>query len=121
SGCHPASGTWVSPYDAETWTDPSDIDIDHMVPLKEAWESGAWDWTTAQREAFANDLDGPQLWAVTDNLNQSKGDQDPATFQPPLAGFRCTYARAYIQVKWSYELSVDSAEKSALGSMLDTC
>jgi hypothetical protein len=74
-----------------------------------------------KRQAYANDLGGPELWAVTDNVNQSKGDQDPATWQPPRAAFRCTYARAWIQVKWYYHLTVDSAEKSALNTMLATC
>ncbi|MGH3387878.1 MAG: GmrSD restriction endonuclease domain-containing protein, partial [Actinomadura sp.] len=87
SDCAPTSGSWRSPYDGATWTNPSDVDIDHMVPLKEAWESGAWAWSTAQRQTYANDLGGPELWAVTDNVNQSKGDQDPSTWQPPLGSF----------------------------------
>jgi hypothetical protein len=121
SSCAATSGTWYSPYDGATWHLASDIDIDHMVPLAEAWASGAWAWTTAQRQAYANDLGGPELWAVTDNVNQSKGDKDPAEWQPPLASFRCTYARAWIQAKWYYNLTVDSAEKSALNGMLATC
>ena len=64
-----------------------------MVPLAEAWASGAWAWTTAQRQTYANDLGGPELWAVTDKVNQSKGDQDPAEWQPSRSAFRCTYAR----------------------------
>ena len=121
SSCAPTSGSWRSPYDGATWTNPADVDIDHMVPLAEAWQSGAWAWTTPQRQTYANDLGGPELWAVTDNVNQSKGDQDPATWQPSLSSFRCTYARAWVQVKWYYHLTVDSAEKSALNSMLATC
>lgn len=119
--CYPISGSWFSPYDAATWTNPADVDIDHMVPLAEAWSSGAWAWTTSKRETYANDLGGPELWAVTDNVNQSKGDKDPAEWQPPRTAFRCTYARAWIQVKWYYSLTVDNAEKSALNSMLATC
>lgn len=121
SSCAPTSGSWRSPFDGAVWTNPADVDIDHMVPLSEAWASGAWAWTTARRQAYANDLGGPELWAVTDNVNQAKGDKDPAEWQPPLASFRCTYARAWIQVKWYYSLSVDSAEKSALQGMLATC
>ncbi|KAF8989806.1 hypothetical protein BDZ89DRAFT_1087354, partial [Hymenopellis radicata] len=78
SDCTAASGSWVSPYDNVATTLASDLDIDHIVPLKEAWVSGARSWTSAQREAFANDVTRPQLVAVTDNLNQSKGDKDPA-------------------------------------------
>ncbi|GAA4568977.1 HNH endonuclease family protein [Planotetraspora kaengkrachanensis] len=121
SSCAATSGRWYSPYDGATWTAASDVDIDHMVPLAEAWQSGAWNWTTSRRQAFANDLSRPQLWAVTDNVNQSKGDQDPATWKPSLTSFRCTYARAWVQVKSTYGLSVDSAEKSALNSMLAAC
>ncbi|MEV6970156.1 HNH endonuclease family protein [Hamadaea sp. NPDC051192] len=121
SSCYPTSGSWYSPYDGATWTDPADIDIDHMVPLAEAWRSGAWAWTTAQRQAYANDLGGPELWAVTDNVNQAKGDQDPAHWKPSLTSFWCTYAKAWIQAKWYYSLTVDSSEKSALTSMLTYC
>lgn len=70
-----------------------------MVPLKNAWISGASKWTTAKREQFANDVTRPQLWAVTDNVNSSKGDKSPDSWKPPLASFYCTYARAYVQVK----------------------
>lgn len=121
SSCAAVSGSWFSPYDGATWTAASDIDIDHMVPLAEAWTSGAWAWTTPERQAYANNLGGPELWAVTDNVNQSKSDQDPSTWQPPLPSFDCTYARAWIQVKWYWDLTVDTAEKSALNDMLATC
>ncbi|RBQ68099.1 hypothetical protein FVER14953_08190 [Fusarium verticillioides] len=63
SACAATSGTWKSPYDGATWTQASDIDIDHMVPLKNAWISGAASWTTAKRTQFANDVTRPQLWA----------------------------------------------------------
>jgi hypothetical protein len=66
----------------------------------QAWVSGARDWTAAQREAFANDLTRPQLVAVTDNLNESKGDKDPAEWVPPLASYVCTYIRAYVRRIW---------------------
>lgn len=121
SSCYPTSGSWYSPYDGATWTNPSDVDIDHMVPLAEAWSSGAWAWSTSKRQTYANDLGGPELWAVTDDVNQAKGDKDPAQWQPPRSSFRCTYAKAWIQVKWYYSLSIDSAEKSALNGMLATC
>ncbi|GAA4081025.1 HNH endonuclease family protein [Actinomadura miaoliensis] len=121
TNCYPTSGSWVSPYDGATWTNPSDIDIDHMVPLAEAWRSGASNWTTSLRQQFANDLTSSQLWAVTDNVNQEKGDKDPAEWRPPLTSFHCMYARSWIDVKYRYDLSVDSAEKSALTRLLDTC
>jgi hypothetical protein len=121
SDCAPTSGSWTSPYDGETWTQPSDVDIDHMVPLADAWRTGAASWTTDQREAFANDLGSPQLWAVTDNVNQSKGDQTPDVWKPPSTSEYCEYARAYIHVKYTYSLTVNSAEEGALEDMLASC
>ncbi|SEF56148.1 Protein of unknown function [Thermomonospora echinospora] len=120
-GCAAVSGSWYSPYDGATWYAASDIDIDHMVPLYEAWQSGADTWTTERRRRFANDLESSQLWAVTDNVNQQKSDKDPATWKPPLESFHCTYARSWIDVKWRYDLSADIAEKAALTTMLATC
>ncbi|MGW7593089.1 HNH endonuclease family protein [Streptomyces rubiginosohelvolus] len=121
SSCQATSGSWYSPYDGATWSAASDVDIDHMVPLAEAWRSGASSWTTAQRQSFANDLTRPQLIAVTDNVNQSKGDKDPAEWMPPSSSYKCTYVRAWVHVKKQYNLSVDSAEKSALQSALNGC
>ncbi|MEU7947235.1 HNH endonuclease family protein [Micromonospora taraxaci] len=121
SSCAATSGRWYSPYDGATWTAASDVDIDHVVPLAEAWRSGANSWTTSRRQSFANDLSRPQLIAVTDNVNQSKGDQDPSTWQPPLSSYRCTYSKMWITVKYTWDLTLQSSEKSALQSMLNTC
>ncbi|MFD7766918.1 HNH endonuclease family protein [Streptomyces sp. NPDC059787] len=121
SSCAATSGSWYSPYDGATWSAASDVDIDHLVPLAEAWDSGASAWTTSRRQSFANDLTRPQLLAVTDNVNQSKGDQDPATWMPSRTAYRCTYVRAWVQVKYYYDLSVDSAEKTALQNHLASC
>ena len=87
----------------------------------DAWRTGASSWTTAQRQAYANDLSAPQLIAVTDNVNQAKGDQSPDTWKPPLSSYYCTYAKMWTAVKYKYKLTVNSAEKSALTSMLGTC
>ena len=98
AACAATAGRWYSPYDGATWTAASDVDIDHVVPLAEAWRSGASAWTTSKRQTFANDLTRPQLIAVTDNVNQSKGDQNPSTWQPSVTSYRCTYARMWIVV-----------------------
>jgi hypothetical protein len=121
SACAATSGTWHSPYDGATWTAASDVDIDHLVTLKNAWVSGAWAWTTSKRESFANDLGDPQLLAVTDNVNESKGDKSPDAWKPPLTSYYCTYARMWVRVKYVWALTVTSAEKTALTSMLGTC
>lgn len=119
--CEVTSGRWVSPYDGGIWSKSSDVDIDHMVPLAEAWRSGAARWTDAERERFANDLTHHQLLAVTDNVNQSKGDQPPDRWRPPVAEFWCTYSIHWIEVKRAYALTVTEPEKAALLDMLGRC
>ncbi|MCI2422641.1 HNH endonuclease family protein [Saccharopolyspora sp. K220] len=119
--CAVTDGSWRSPYDGATWTKSSDVDIDHVVPLAEAWRSGAAQWSKDAREAFANDLEHPQLLVVTDNVNQEKGDQDPGSWRPPLESYWCTYAESWIQVKHHYQLTLDPTEKAALADMLARC
>ncbi|MGI5504062.1 HNH endonuclease family protein [Lentzea sp. CA-135723] len=121
SSCAATSGRWFSPYDGATWSAASDVDIDHVVPLAAAWRSGASSWSTAQRQSFANDMSGPQLIAVTDNVNQAKGDQTPATWKPPLTSYWCTYAKMWVHTKYRWSLSVNSAEKTELTGMLGRC
>jgi uncharacterized protein DUF1524 len=121
SGCNVVAGTWKSIYDGKTLTSPTQVDIDHMVPLANAWRSGAASWTTAQREAFANDLDDPQLVAVSASSNRSKGDQDPSTWKPTDPSAWCEYARDWVAVKTKFKLTVTTKEKSALADMLEKC
>jgi hypothetical protein len=91
-----------------------------MIPLSEAWRSGAWKWSPAQREAFANDLtDSRVLIAVTASLNRQKGDQDPNTWLPQEN--KCTYVSNWIAVKVRYSLTVDPAEANALTSLVTQC
>lgn len=120
SGCSLSGGRWFSYYDRVSWTDTSDIDIDHMVPLAEAWDSGARTWTTDTRQAYANDLgDYRTLVGVTDSVNQSKSDQDPAEWLPEYDN--CRYLREWVAVKQRWRLTVDSAEKAELTSLAGGC
>ncbi|MBB6171091.1 hypothetical protein HNR23_001151 [Nocardiopsis mwathae] len=118
--CRPISGSWYSAFDGVTTTDPSTFDIDHLVPLAEAWRSGADSWSTSKRRDFANDVNAPALWAVTATSNRAKGDKDPADWMPPRTAAHCDYAKAWINVKHRYRLTVDSAEKSALQGTLNS-
>lgn len=121
-GCLVLTGRWYSSYDGVEATNASDIDIDHVVALAEAWHSGAHGWTPDQRKAFANDLDHAfALIAVTDDSNQSKSDKDPAEWLPPLASDKCRYLDAWVSVKTVWHLSVDSAEKAAIESAASAC
>jgi Protein of unknown function (DUF1524) len=121
SGCNVVAGTWKSLYDGVTLDSPTKVDIDHMVPLANAWRSGAAKWTTADREKFANDLKDPQLVAVSASSNRSKGDQDPSTWKPKQTDAWCVYATKWIAVKTVWKLTVTTAEKSALNDMLEKC
>ncbi|MPZ25526.1 MAG: DUF1524 domain-containing protein [Micromonosporaceae bacterium] len=120
SSCQPVSGRWFSPYDGVTVHSASQVHIDHVVPLAEAWRSGADSWTTSRRRSFANDLQWPQLRAASASSNLSKGDRDPAEWKP-RAGYHCTYSKMWIRSKHVWGLTVNAAEKSALQSMLNTC
>lgn len=120
--CTVTTGRWTSYYDGVVTTAASELDIDHMVPLKEAWISGASEWSAARREAFANDLGyAPSLVAVSASSNRSKADRDPAAWLPPVAGARCRYAKEWVAVKWRWNLSANSAEISAVDAALGAC
>jgi hypothetical protein len=121
--CAVLKGRWVSAYDGKTWTLASDVDVEHRVALKEAWESGARSWTAAHRNSFANDLGyAASLEAITDNVNSSKGDRDPAQWMPPLASNHCSYAILWVAVKYRWRMTMDTAERTKLNSVLSgTC
>lgn len=118
-GCRVVAGDWLSSLDGRGWDDPAEIQIDHLVALKEAWESGAWAWTETERRAFANDLGDPRpLNAVTAAVNQSKSDLDPADWLPPLASARCRYLADWIAVKARWQLTMDAREVAFLRAYL---
>jgi len=119
--CKITGGRWVSPYDTKATSDPDALDVDHMVPLANAWRSGANSWTDDQRSQFANDLTRPELLAVTASVNRAKGDQDPSQWKPPNRAYWCQYAQSWILVKRSWNLTATLAEKAALTDMLGTC
>ncbi|MEU0153598.1 HNH endonuclease family protein [Micromonospora fulviviridis] len=121
SGCNVVDGRWESAYDGLTLTDPADVDIDHMVPLANAWRSGADEWDDSKRGDFANDLTRPQLIAVSLRSNRAKGDQDPSQWKPANRSFWCQYAADWVTVKHYWRLTVTSAEKAALTDMLEGC
>ena len=109
------SGTWFSAFDGETTTNPSNFDVDHLVPLKEAWDSGANRWDSDTRERFANDLGSPHsLIAVSRGSNRSKGADDPAEWMPPRQSYTCEYIFTWTLVKIRWSLTADQAEINAL-------
>ncbi|MEU6246028.1 HNH endonuclease family protein [Glycomyces sp. NPDC047010] len=119
SDCQPDSGSWQSDFDNQWTSTVSNATVDHVVALSEAWASGAWAWSTAEREDFANDISSPQLWIATTSANSSKSDYDPAEWMPTNTSVRCDYVKAWTHVKYLYDLTIDSAEKSAIQSHFD--
>ncbi len=121
-GCKVVEGDWYSFYDGLTFTDPSELDIDHVVALAEAWDSGAANWEASRRRAFANDLDHPQaLRAVSASSNRSKSDLDPGQWKPTRDGAWCEYANDWVTLKKAWDLSADQNEVDDLRVMLRTC
>jgi hypothetical protein len=120
SGCDIQEGRWRSVYDGRVVAESSELDVDHMVALAEAWDSGARRWTAGTRERFANDLDDRRsLVAVTSSSNRSKSDNDPAEWLPDRR--RCGYVTSWVAVKTRWSLAVDRAERRALVSLAQGC
>lgn len=125
SGCSVLSGTLHDPYTATTiaFTRGADtssrVQIDHVVALSDAWQTGAQQLTAAQRVDLANDL--RNLQAVDGPTNQAKSDSDAASWLPPNKSYRCIYVTRQIQVKTMYHLWVTAAEKAAMQQQLTRC
>ena len=123
--CVVASGTLVDRYSGESINflrgniSSMEVQIDHVVALSNAWQTGAFKLTAEQRKALANDP--INLFAVKGRLNSQKGDGDAATWLPPLKSFRCAYVAQQIAVKAKYSLWVVPPEKAAMLSILAKC
>ncbi|MGH9165075.1 MAG: GmrSD restriction endonuclease domain-containing protein [Acidimicrobiales bacterium] len=122
NGCTVISGRWMDPWSDRVETSPADLDIDHTVPLGNAWRSGAWAWAPAERIAYANDLvDAEHLIAIPDDENQSKSDDGPEGWRPPAQASWCNYARTWVAIKARWKLTATEAEWSALVEMTRLC
>jgi hypothetical protein len=121
--CVVVAGTLDDPYTGATLpfikARAADVQVDHVVALADAWQTGASEWNDAQREKFANDPD--ELLAVDGKANEAKGDGDAATWLPPNEAFRCDYARRQIAIKRKYDLWLTPAEHDALARVLAGC
>jgi hypothetical protein len=120
--CKITAGSWKEPYTARHVTNPKELDIDHLVPLKEAHQSGAHAWPKEKRKEYANYLRDPDhLLAVDAGENRSKGDKDPPNYMPPNPAYRCSYLQKWIAVKRRWELTMDQVEAAFIRQELATC
>ena len=120
--CRVASGDWVGAYTGERFSDPGDLDVDHMVPLANAHRSGAWQWDDARRREYANYLArGNHLIAVKASANRAKSDKGPEDWMPPRQEYHCQYAADWVDIKRRWGLTVTAREAAALGEMLAGC
>ena len=120
--CRVTTGEWLAPYSNTVVVDPGKLDVDHMVPLGNAHDSGAWQWSANRREQYANYLEDPQhLIAVTASANRSKGARGPDQWKPEDQTYWCQYAVDWITIKSTWELTVTEAELAGLNEMLHSC
>ena len=118
-GCVVSHGQWLDPYSGKSFFKASNLDIDHIVPLKEAHISGGDVWTKKQRRRFANDPEN--LIVVSARENREKGAKDPAKWLPDIVEFRCEYAQRWVAVKTKYKLVMDAKELAALDTVRSNC
>jgi hypothetical protein len=116
--CQLNGGTWSSLFDGVSSQTASSFDVDHIVPLSEAWRSGASKWQRQTQIAFANDLSSPHaLTAVSASSNRSKGDRDPSKWMPPLSSSHCEYIGMWMSTKVRWGLSMDLSEREKLSDL----
>ena len=120
--CRVETGRWFGTFTGAYFEDPSDLDVDHMVPLKNAHNSGGWAWSPAMKEEYANDLRADDhLIAVQDRANQSKGARGPDEWMPPDKSYWCQYATDWTEIEYWANLTMTQPEAEAVMDMLGTC
>jgi len=115
--CRVVSGRWISPFTGQPIQNSDNVEVDHLVPLKWAWERGAWRWSGKRREQFANDM--VNLMAVESSLNSSKGGRGPDEWLPPSG--QCGYVARFSRIVKLYELSPKPREKAWIRDFLNNC
>lgn len=122
TGCRVVTGLWYDPYTGKHFRDPSDLDIDHFVPLEEAYDSGADAWNFDQRRTYANNLEDEDiLIAVSLSANRSKGSRDPSQWMPDNQRYHCEYLSTWIGIKARYGLVMDDREIDFIANKKREC
>lgn len=116
------SGCWVSVYDGIRTEDPSEFDVDHIVPIAEAHQSGGASWDRLRKRSFADDTKAfGGLLAVSASSNRDKSAQDPSQWMPPSAPSHCAYLLSWTRLKADWGLTMDDAEYSYIESRSSEC
>lgn len=114
-GCTVSQGAWIAPYTGQTFSDASDVQIDHLVPLAWAWRRGAAEWPESKADRFA--LDPDNLRIVSASENRRKGAQGPLEWLPPDRGYHCTYVSDFVAVVEEYDLTLSPDEARRLARL----
>lgn len=112
SGCRVLSGLWIDAYTGDKLESASDIDIDHIFPLKMVWDFGASEWPPAKRRAFNNDFEN--LAITASSVNRSKGDSSPLNWTPPNPIFRCQYVNGFLNIISKYQIILPISDINAM-------
>lgn len=118
-GCRVLKGLWRCPYTGRLLTDARQVEVDHVVPLKEAHDSGGARWPAWRKRAYYSDLAPEHLAAVSKRANRQKGARDPARWLPQQG--QCSYLQAWAAIKARWGLGMDPAERTAVAHGLASC
>jgi hypothetical protein len=117
-GCAVTHGQWQDPYSNRQYTDASDIQIDHVVPLKNSYVSGGWKWDAKKRCLYANFRGNDyHLLAVNGPDNMKKGDRTPEKFMPPNKAYSCKYLSIWLKIKLIWNLAMIPSEAQAITAL----
>lgn len=117
--CVVEQGRWIDPYTDAKMNDPAEIQIDHLVPLKNAYLMGAWQWPKNKKCWYANFVAVDyHLLAVSGHENMSKSDETPAEYMPPSRQFQCQYVKNWLKVKLAWELELIQPEVDAINDVI---
>jgi len=117
--CKIVSGTWIDPFTGKTFTNSSELDIDHFVPIGYTATHGGANWPAEKKEKFANDQS--HLMGVSASANRAKGSKGPGSWMPENKDFTCDYAKIWINTTTKYKLGIEKKDKEALNDALKTC
>lgn len=118
--CAVSSGEWIDPYSGEKFTNPKDLDVDHIIALGYTARHGGNGWDSKKKEEYANDL-ADVLLVTSARENRSKSDKGPSEYMPPDDKYKCVFAKNYVGIANKYSLTITQKDKDTLQSALNKC